>query len=234
MRRAALVALLLAAACASATGRTQMPAVAAASWPDTYQSRLQALALMQTLNAEILASTSATRSLESWCRTQELAGDPRIIADRVTGEPKTADAEQLARLDVTGQHELRYRRVRLRCGDRVLSEADNWYVPARLTADMNHTLETTTAPFGRVVAPLEPYRRTIAARVLWSPLPAVWAREAPIAAGDGVLAIPAALFEHRAVLYTRTHEPFSEVVEVYQRDLLGDPPSSRLPAPHPF
>jgi chorismate-pyruvate lyase len=233
VRRAATFALLL-AVWAAAVGQAQAPAVAAPPWRDTYQSRLQALALMQTLNAEILASTSATRSLESWCRSQQLAADPRIVADRVTGTAKLADAEQLARLNVTGQHELRYRRVRLRCGDRVLSEADNWYVPARLTDDMNHTLETTTAPFGRVVAPLEPYRRTIAARVLWWPLSRTWSRETPPMPADGPLAIPAALFEHRAVLYTRAHEPFSEVVEVYQRDLLGDPPSSRLPEPRPF
>ena len=29
------------------------------------------------------------------------------------------------------------------CGDQVFSEADNWYVPARLTAEMNHALDTT-------------------------------------------------------------------------------------------
>ena len=28
-----------------------------------------------------------------------------------------------------------YRHVRLRCGDHVLSEADNWYVPSRLTPE---------------------------------------------------------------------------------------------------
>ena len=38
--------------------------------------------------------------------------------------------------------------------------------------------------------------------------------------------IPAALFEHRAVLYTRDHKPFSEVSEVYQRQVLAFPPRS--------
>ena len=41
------------------------------------------------------------------------------------------------------------------------------------------------------------------------------------------LAIPEALFEHRAVLYTEDGKPFSEVDEVYQRALLDFPP----PAP---
>lgn len=34
-------------------------------WPDTFVIRLEALALMQTLNAEILGSRSATLSLEN-------------------------------------------------------------------------------------------------------------------------------------------------------------------------
>jgi hypothetical protein len=111
----------------------------------------------------------------------------------------------------------------------VLSEADNWYVPARLTADMNRTLETTDAPFGRVVSPLQPYRRTFSMTLLWSPLPPGWERGGVAADAAGrPLEVPAALFEHRAVLYTRENRPFSEVREVYQRDVLAFPlPSSR-------
>ena len=44
-------------------------------------------------------------------------------------------------------------------------------------------------------------------------------------ATSGALPIPDALFEHRAVLYTREHQPFSEVHEVYQRDVLAFPAS---------
>ncbi len=36
----------------------------------------------------------------------------------------------------------------------MLSVAHNWYVPARLTPEMNRTLETSDTPFGKVVAPL--------------------------------------------------------------------------------
>lgn len=121
---------------------------------------------------------------------------------------------------------MKYRRVQLRCGTRVLSEADNWYVPSRLTPEMNATLEATETPFGKAVATLEPYRRTFAVTLLWSPLPAGWERASdrlPAASGQA-LAIPEALFEHRAVLYTREHKPFSEVHEVYQRQLLSFPP----------
>jgi hypothetical protein len=111
----------------------------------------------------------------------------------------------------------------LRCGERVLSEADNWYVPARLTTEMNRLLDTTETPFGRAVQRLAPYRRTLEVRMLWAPLPEGWERQPrqAAAAASVPLAIPDALFEHRAVLYTRDHTPFSEVHEVYQRDLLA-------------
>ena len=192
-------------------------------------SRLEALALIQTLNAEILGSRSATQILENWCRDHRLAQEPRILARMVTGVNKTPTPEQRQRLEVTGQDEVKYRRVQLRCGDQVLSEADNWYVPARLTPDMNRLLETTDTPFGKAVESLEPYRRTFAAILLWAPLPDGWERESarPSEGTSRALAIPAALFEHRAVLYTRDHRPFSEVDEVYQRQILAIPPRLR-------
>jgi hypothetical protein len=201
----------------------------ATAWPDTFTSRLAALAVIQTLNGDLLASRSSTATLEAWCRDHQLAATPQIVADAVPGMPISPTAEQLQRLDVTQATDVKYRHVRLRCGTRVLSDADNWYVPARLTADMNRTLETTDAPFGRVVAPLQPYRRTFSVTMLWAPLPAGWERGA-IGGGDaggGALVIPDGLFEHRAVLYTRENRPFSEVREVYQRGVLAFPPPLR-------
>jgi hypothetical protein len=141
------------------------------------------------------------------------------------GAAKAPTAEQRQRLQVPAEAEVRYRRVRLRCGERVLAEADNWYVPGVLTAEMNRVLDTTDAPFGKVVQPLGPYRQTIEVKVLWSPLPEGWERAAAAPKKDGgSLAIPEALFEHRAVLYTREHKAFSEVDEVYERQLLAFPP----------
>lgn len=71
-----------------------------------------------------------------------------------------------------------------------------------------------------MVRSLKPYRRTFDVALLWKPLPADWAIRPPVSAAGGALAIPDALFEHRAVLYTREHVPFSEVHEVYQREIL--------------
>ena len=59
--------------------------------------------------------------------------------------------------------------------------------------------------------------------LLWAPLPDGWedAAAAPRETPAHSLDVPAVLFEHRAVLYTRNHRPFSEVRERYQRDALA-------------
>ncbi len=222
-RSIAAAAVALAAGCSlSVPARAQ----AAADWPDSFATRVQALALIETLNADILASRSATAALERWCADHRLAPNPTVVAALVRGRDRPATADQRRRLQAGPDETIAYRHVRLACGDRVLSEADNWYVPSRLTAEMNRLLDATDAPFGRVVQSLEPYRQTFEARLLWSPLPPLWelgSTMLPSATGRP-LVIPDALFEHRAVLYTGAHTPFSEVDEVYQRQLLAFPP----------
>lgn len=197
----------------------------APQWPDTYLARVQALALLQTLNTEILAGRSATLTLEKWCGTHHLASPASIAATLLPGAAKELPAEDRRLLQLPPETEVKYRHVQLRCGNRVLADADNWYVPARLTPEMNRLLETTETPFGKAVQPLEPYRRTLAVKQLWSPLPEGWETyRRKRAARRAALVIPAALFVHRAVLYTREHLPFSLVEETYQRDLLAFPP----------
>jgi hypothetical protein len=198
-------------------------------WPDTYEARVQALAIIQTLNAAILSSPSATATLEGWCRDHKLAANPVMVADVVRGADAPADAEQRRRLAVNDDETVKYRRVRLRCGDRILSQAENWYVPGRLTAEMNRLLETTNTPFGRAVQSLEPYRQNLGATLLWSPLPPGWETGSkPVPPSTSrTLSIPDAVFAHRALLYTHGHTPFAEVNEVYQRGILPFPPPRR-------
>src|SRR5271157_592394 len=175
---AAAVALMLRTAGASAAEP--------ARWPDDFVARLEALALIESLNADLLAHDSATLTLERWCADHRLADPALIVAERVHDVDKVAAAEVRATLDVKPDEPLGYRRVRLKCGDHVLSEADNWYVPARLTPEMNHVLETTDTPFGKAVADLHFRRHTLAAELLWSPLPKGWemsATPAPREAG---------------------------------------------------
>lgn len=196
-----------------------------AAWRDTFESRLEILALLQTVNGRILASTSATRTLEEWCGEHRMAAEPKIVATRVTGVRKEPSAEQLQRLNVRDASEVEYRRVELRCGAHLFSEADNWYVPARLTPEMNALLATTDTPFGKAVQPLAPYRRTIAVTMLWLPLPQGWEQQQRPRFSRRTLVLPKEVFQHRAVLYTADHLPFSEVLETYQAELLAFPRS---------
>ena len=123
---------------------------------------------------------------------------------------------------MTARELVRYRRVRLMCGSLVLSEADNWYVPSRLTPEMNRLLDTTDAPFGRVVQALHFQRRTLSSTLLWHPLPQGWEMDATAARdASGELNIPHTLLEHRAVLSLPDGTPFSEVVETYTDQVLG-------------
>ena len=138
---------------------------------------------------------------------------------------KPATAEVRAALDVKPDEPLGYRRVRLKCGDRTLSEADNWYVPSRLTPEMNHVLETTDTPFGKAVADLHFRRHTLKADLLWRPLPKGWEMGAPPTPDtSGALVAPPHVLEHRAVLSLPDGEPFSEVVETYTGEVLALPP----------
>ena len=166
---------------------------------------VDAFAQVQALNGQLLAGHSATLVLETWCRDHHLADEPRIVAHLVSTVEKPATADQRRRLEAADSDDVKFRHVQLTCGSRVLSEADNWYVPARLTPDMNRQLESTDTPFGKAVASLEPTRETFSVHLLWS---------------DSSTPMPGALFEHRALLFTRDHRPFSEVDEVYQRGLL--------------
>jgi hypothetical protein len=224
-----LTAVSIAIACVLSAAST------AATWTDTPVARLEALALIESLNAEILSSSSATLTLERWCRDHALADPPQILAHRVDASPEPPTAEVRTDLQLSPADPVRYRRVELTCGPHVLSVAENWYVPSRLTSEMNRLLEETQTPFGKVVLPLKAHRETLAVQQLWSPLPEGWERlrsssssGAPVAKPAAALDIPPALFEHRAVLYTEAHVAIAEVREIYQRDLL-DFPEPQIP-----
>ena len=200
-----------------------LPAEAPA-WPSTALARVEALAILQSLQSDLLSHDSATLVLDDWCTRHRLAPPgSKIVAERIRGHDKPVTAEQRALLRVSGDEPVGYRRVRLRCGAHVLSEADNWYVPGRLTPAMNTQLETTDIAFGRAVQALRFRRRTLSARLLWSPLPAGWdsaAGRIPRLPGDR-LAIPDKVIENRAVLTLPDGTPFSAVIETYSGDVLA-------------
>lgn len=188
-------------------------------WPDTMAAREQLRELIDSLDARLLASSTATAALESWCADHKLANVPEIKARVVTAAEKPLAKPQRQRLQIDDKEPVRYRRVELVCGDQVLSVADNWYVPGRLTKEMNEIVETTDTPFGRAVADLRPYRKTIEVVRPWQPTnPTPECQRTP---GDTALPIPWRVLEHRAVVYTGDHVPFAEVSETYTSNILG-------------
>jgi chorismate-pyruvate lyase len=234
--------LSLAAACANAPRPSPTPTRdVPGAVPDAFVARVEALALLQTLNADLLSHDSATQTLERWCGDHRLAAPAKIVAERVQGIEQAPTSEQRADLKVDPSEQVRYRRVRLRCGALVVSEADNWYVPSRLTPQMNDLLESTDTPFGKVVLPLHFQRHTLSATLLWLPLPKGWEMGGPaggrgagagpageraaggqIASGDATpLRVPDKVLEHRAVLVLPDGKPISEVVETYTGSVLA-------------
>jgi chorismate-pyruvate lyase len=218
-RVAFLAAPLLATMTVNAPAQTSAPA-----WPDTPTVRLETLAILESLNADLLSNDSATLTLDRWCEAHKIATPAKIAAERVHGTDKEPGEEIRQLLNVSATEPVRYRHVRLHCGGHVLSEADNWYVPARLTAEMNQVLDTTDTPFGRAVQALHFHRRTLSARLLWSPLPVGWEMEHSLPkAAKGSLAVPPELIQHRAVLTLPDGTPFSVVVETYTNEILSFP-----------
>jgi len=157
---------------------------------------------VRQLKAELLASPSATQTLTAYCARLHLADPPVIRALRDRGLDRKADGGVRQLLQVGPGEPVRYRRVRLSCGDQVLSDADNWYVPARLTAEMNSTLDGTDTSFGTVVKPLDFRRRTLGTQDLHD--------------GRHVLRV-------RALLVNREGLPFSLVQENYSTILVRHP-----------
>jgi len=178
---------------------------------------------LDDFNAQLLASSSATVTLETWCAAHHLANNPHIVAHLIDHAPKSASHTIRQQLHVGPKDVLRYRHVALSCGDHTLSEADNWYVPSRLTPEMNHQLETSDIPFGRVIKPLGATRRTLSATLLWQSLKTrALSTDRYHTIDHPHFSLPAHLLRHRAVLITPQGLPIAEVVETYTKALFDE------------
>ena len=223
-RFGALAILALTLAQSRADDANNVPTL---KWPGDFLARVEIVALLETLDAELLSHDSATLTLEHWCAAHRLATPATVTAARATDLDKRPSPEQRQELHVSATEPIGYRRVKLSCGPVLLSEADNWYVPSRLTPEMNRILETTDTPFGKVLLPLKFQRHTLSSTMLWSALPEHWEMSPiPIHAHADSLQIPESLLQHTAVLTLPDGTPISEVIETYKSGLL------RFPAPH--
>ena len=201
-------------------GGTAMAQERAVPTPENFVQRLEALALIETLNGRLLAGASATATLEKWCADHHMAQTPKIVARRVPGPERAPDPETRKRLGVAADEPVKYRHVELVCGDHVLSEANNWYVPGRLPPEANRLLESSETPFGKAIHNLHPYRRTIEARILWAPLPEGWETTSARTDPDASTPAPRYVIEHRAIVFAPDQTPLSEVDERYTRETL--------------
>ncbi|MBO9670040.1 MAG: hypothetical protein J7485_05950 [Sphingobium sp.] len=147
--------------------------------------------LVADLDAELRAANSATAVLQRRCPVPIRAEVDRTARRNAPKKVRTD-------LEAGPAVELVYRRVRLKCGEAVYSIAENWYRPDRLTAGMNHALLSGDIPFGVVISPLKPTRRTLASEV----------REKA-----GIIV------RHRAFVLSEDGQPLAEVVESYPRGI---------------
>lgn len=150
--------------------------------------------------SRVLAShDSATLALGQWCARRKLA-DPAAIRAEPAGVASAAAMTDAVRahLALGPDEPFGYRHVALRCGETTLSVAHNFYVPARLTEDMNTQLATTNTPFGRVVQPLDFTRERLDDLI----------GAAPECPSDTIMT-------HRALLRRADGMPISFVIECY-------------------
>ena len=107
----------------------------------SHSAQTAAVAAVRALNADLLSHDSATEVLARLCASHHLADPPVIRAFRDKAFDKPADHNIRMLLQAGPVEAVRYRHVRLACGAVVLSDAHNWYLPARLTPSMNRQLD---------------------------------------------------------------------------------------------
>jgi hypothetical protein len=93
--------LLVSASNAIAT-QTASTTLSSASWPTDFTARLEATALLQSLNVELLTSDNKKQTLERWYMSHRLVSNPQMAIERVldveelpSSPPRKSAAEAL-------------------------------------------------------------------------------------------------------------------------------------------
>ncbi|WP_232228082.1 hypothetical protein [Asaia astilbis] len=158
------------------------------------------------LSQALDARPSATLVLQDYCQHKFPGIAIRAVTLPVGNTPPPPP--DIALFALKKGETIRTRHVSLRCGEIALSDAWNWYVPQRVTTEMNRILERSTKPFGLVVASLNFKRLSLSSET----------RDLP----DTILVRNQALLERG-----KDGLPFSLVEENYLSDgfsrLNGDP-----------
>jgi hypothetical protein len=167
---------------------------------------------LRALADRLLASGSATRTLTEWCIERGIGEGPVVAKRREQSAESRPDDEQLDALMLQPGERLRHRQVTLVRGGIGLSDCDLWWLPCRLPLEMARQVDLTARPYGAVIAPLAPSRRTLSEEVLPAGLPHV--------------------LEHRAVVFAgdSPKRPLAAVRELYRAVLIGDAVPERKPS----
>lgn len=175
---------------------------------------------LQEFHNRLLQSNSATEVLDEWCGNGRHGARAEIRAQRLDVEPVSAPSNVLTLLGIEDEQLCSYRRVRLVHDGVVLSDAENWYIPAELSAEMNLLLEHSDAPFGYVVQPLGFKRRNLATEFLLRLSHLSNVKVGGAVTDSPTTEMPEHILRHRTLLLKPCGTPFSFVVETYTRNIL--------------
>jgi hypothetical protein len=176
-------------------------------------------AFVQDLSTRLMAGATALETLLAWCEEHGLSQGPITAEVRQRSSPSAVPDTALSALEPAPGTTIHYRQVQLMRDTLHLATAENWFVPQRLTASMNDRLQTKDVPFGIVIAPLNPFRRTLLVR------------PAPLTSGS--LATPAWLggspqdphpeivLEHTAVILSSCGAALAFLREWFRSDLVS-------------
>jgi len=153
--------------------------------------------------ANLAAHDSATEALQGWCTAHGI-GDGEIRAKLLGAQENGLPGEMRRALKMGEGDTLAKRNVRLTCGDKVLSVAWNWYVPERLTTEMNAQLKDSDVPFGKVARSLGFKRETLG-----------------VVRGRADNCPEGTISTHRAMLRLPDDRPLAYLVECYTAANLG-------------
>jgi|UPI0004B41ED7 chorismate-pyruvate lyase len=187
-------------------------------------------ALTQELSTRLMAGATATETLLAWCEEHGLSQGPITVEVRQRLTPAVIPDDVRAALGPAAGETVHYRQVRLMRGTLPLATAENWFVPQRLAAGMTEVLQMTDVPFGTVVAPLRPSRRTLVARA--QPLTADPSEDPSRLSASARPSQPNIILKHTAVILSGTGTALALVQERFSSELVSSatakPPLSRV------
>jgi chorismate-pyruvate lyase len=163
----------------------------------------------EALRTYILAADSVTLAMSDWCREHGIGRLPlRSVVHRRAGiRPLPADFP----IRIGHDEAVWFREITLMAGDVPLLDADNWFLPYRISPDAAATLLETDTPFGTALLPGRQTRVSTAILV-------------PEAAGalppEGVRSPGVAVLTLRGIV-SLDGQPVSYVEERFRPDLLG-------------